>query len=259
MKGCDIGNTGSPLDSPQCFGAGSLRSNDEADNCRVAPSVKEDVGLLDPLAADNQHTLGGILDALPGCNPIQAGPQLAIKQSGCGATEILIGQPVIRAPLPASTNSARSASTKTTSSPSILNKATSTKGSPSQTPSPVSGVKLPSGWTSAGCFSDQVNPRSLGTQPEWWGLPITSSRCIEHCDAMGEIIAGTENGGQCFCGNKLTNSVATPHKCNLPCVGNAKETCGGIGTLSIFKKSGGSKARRAYRRHLAAHGVTAAS
>lgn len=45
MKTCNIGNTGDPLDSPQCFGAGSLRSSSEAENSRVSPSVNEDVGL----------------------------------------------------------------------------------------------------------------------------------------------------------------------------------------------------------------------
>lgn len=45
MKTCNIGNTGDPLDSPQCFGAGSLRSSSETENSRVSPSVNEDVGL----------------------------------------------------------------------------------------------------------------------------------------------------------------------------------------------------------------------
>lgn len=265
IKSCDIGNTGDPLDSPQCFGAGSLRSSSEADNCRVAPSVNEDVGLLDQTASDNSNTHGGVLAALPGCNPVQDGPEAATQKTGCGATTVLNGQPVIRAPQPLSSTSteapvkASSAKTSPTSSTSTNApvKASSTKTAPSEPPS--AGVALPAGWTSTGCFSDNVNHRVLGPRLEWWGVPITSSNCVKHCNSIGKTIAGTENGGQCFCGNHLINSVATPGKCNFPCVGNPKEKCGGSSTLSIFKKTGAHKVRRAHHHRRSGHGVVAAS
>lgn len=234
MKTCNIGNTGDPLDSNKCFGSGSLYSSSETDNCRVAPSVNEDVGLISPTESDNSNTYGGVLPALPGCNQIQAGPGDAKSQSGCGAPTTLNGQPVVRAPPSSST---------------------STKA-PSETPS--SGVTLPAGWTSTGCFSDTVNPRSLGTRSEWWGVPITSSNCVKHCDSIGKSIAGTEYGGQCFCGNQLIHSVAAPGKCNFPCVGNQKEQCGGSATLSIYTKTG-KKARRGHHHRRSGHGVVAAS
>lgn len=245
MKGCNIGNTGDPLDSPQCFGAGSLRSSSEADNCRAPTVVNENVGLLSPTESDYSGTKGGVLDTLPGCNQIQAGPQDATQQKGCGAVTALNGQPVVRAPPPSSTSTKAAV------------QASPTKASPSETPS--SGVTLPAGWTSTGCFSDTVSPRSLGTRQEWWGEPITSSNCVKHCDSIGKPIAGTEFGGQCFCGTKLVNSVAAPGKCSFPCVGNPKEQCGGSATLSIFKKTGGSKSRRAHHHRRSGHGIMAAS
>ena len=272
MKTCRIGNTGDPLDSPQCFGAGSLYSSSVTDNCRVAPVVDEDVGVIDPLASDNGGTLGGVLSTLPGCNPIQAGPGKATQQSGCGAPTLL-GARDPNVPLKADPATSTSTSTSTTFTPTSIptsasveassvvqdssTSASSVPQSPSETPS--AGATLPAGWTSSGCYSDKVNPRSLGTQPEWWGEPITSSNCVKHCDSIGKSIAGTENGGQCFCGNALVNSVAITGLCSSPCNGNSNEICGGPGALSIYKKSGGYKVRRVHRHRRTGHGILAAS
>lgn len=235
MRTCNIGNTGDPLDSTQCFGAGSLRSSSEADNCRVPPSVNEDVGLRDLIATDNSDTRGGVLAALPGCNPIQAGPGDATQQSGCGATTQLNGSPspapVIRAVSPSS--SSTSSSTKLSSTPS---------------PSPASGApkSLTPGWTYSGCFTDTITPRSLGSgRFEYWGKPITSSGCISHCDSLGKKIAGTENGGQCFCGDVLVGSKpANAGACGIPCEGGKEEVCGGRAVMSVFKKKTVSKKMR---------------
>lgn len=255
IKTCNIGNTGDPLDSPQCFGAGSLRSSSEADNCRAPTVVNEDVGLINPTESDHSGTYGGVLETLPGCNPIQAGPADASQKSGCGATTVLNGQAVIRAPPP--NLSSTSTKTPVKTSTTALVKTSSIKTSPSETPS--AGVILPAGWTSAGCFSDKVSPRSLGSRMEWWGEPVTSSNCVKHCNSIGQSIAGTEFGSQCFCGSRLINSVAAPGKCNFPCVGNSKERCGGSATLSIFKKTSSSKVKRVHHHRRSGHGVVAAS
>lgn len=265
MKTCDIGNTGSPLDSPQCFGAGSLRSSEEADNCRVPSlSVIEEVGLIERLGIDHSDTYGGVLPALPGCNPVQAGPENAVPQSGCGAPTVLNGRsPNVPLNPPTSTSTSTSVSTpgptptKASSAIQVSStKTSSVQKSPSETPS--AGVKLPNGWASSGCYSDKVNPRSLDPQPQYWGEPITSSNCVKHCDSIGKSIAGTENGGQCFCGNTLSNSVAVPGKCISPCVGDVKEQCGGPGALSLYKKTG-YKARRVHKHRRGGHGIHAAS
>lgn len=248
MKGCDIGNTGSPLDSPQCFGPGALRLSAEADGCRAKDIFHEDVGLLDPIGADRSGTIGGALKALPGCNPIQPGPQRAIK-AVCPIDSVLksISLPAQTQILPAKSSTTRAAAIKTT---------TSSSPPPSKTPSASSltapGVKLPSGWTYSGCFSDNIDPRSLGTQGEWWGEPITSTNCVEHCKSIGKSIAGTENGGQCFCGNELKQSQAVSSgECDQRCLGDNRQICGGSGTLSIFRKTiAVKKPRRHRQRHV---------
>ena len=117
-------------------------------------------------------------------------------------------------------------------------------------------VTLPTGWTAYGCYSDNLNPRSLDFNG-WWGEDITSSGCADFCHTQGYSIAGTENSGQCFCGNELVKSTQQAlSACNMACKGDASQICGGSATLSIFSSSqpSTSKARRAHKhRRGAAH------
>ncbi|KAK9420758.1 putative WSC domain-containing protein [Seiridium unicorne] len=62
-------------------GAFDLRTDDEMAACKVLPRVDEEV-------------IDGVLAALPGCNPIQPGPEEAVYQHGCGAVNE-IGDPVL--------------------------------------------------------------------------------------------------------------------------------------------------------------------
>ena len=58
---------------------------------------------------------------------------------------------------------------------------------------------------------------------------------VYSCAANGWTMAGTEYGGQCFCGNQLVgSSKADEAKCNMPCDGNAGQTCGGSMVLSVW-------------------------
>ncbi len=114
-------------------------------------------------------------------------------------------------------------------------------------PTVSSNIVLPTGWSAAGCYSDAINPRSLGSWG-YYGEAITSSGCAKYCDSKGYTFAGTENGGQCFCGNELVKAESKPSTdCNLPCRGSDTEICGGPARLSVFvKKVGAGKARRAH-------------
>ncbi|KAL8994263.1 MAG: hypothetical protein Q9169_005716 [Polycauliona sp. 2 TL-2023] len=245
MKTCNPGNTGNPkLDTAQCFGAGAYQEGTAHQACKKASSVNEEIGLNGPLSQ------------LPGCNPIQAGPGLATKPANCAggaavgpapvrssssgviATTSGLGQPTKSVPIPVNTQAPSSSVTPTTSvkagpiTPKETNVVPPSGGSSKLSPSSVnstSGV-----WKSAGCFLDALNPRSLGNRPEWWGQKISTSNCVEHCDSIRAKYAGTENGGQCFCGNDLFNSVSRPGKCTSKCVGDDSEICGGSGHLSIY-------------------------
>ena len=120
-------------------------------------------------------------------------------------------------------------------------------------PTAESNVTLPSGWSAAGCYSDALSPRSLSFWA-YWGEDITSSGCAKYCDSKGYKFAGTENKGQCFCGNELIKAEPKPSAdCNLSCRGSDAEICGGPARLSVFVNSNG-KTKRSHR-HRLAHGI----
>ncbi|KAI4127749.1 MAG: hypothetical protein LQ338_003060 [Usnochroma carphineum] len=248
MKGCNIGNTGDTLDSPQCF-AGKVQSEAAKEACTIPAVINQDIGKSGPL------------NALPGCNPVQPGPGLATKATNCAggtvspATSVASSQTstatsaghIVQTSTPVSTKTA----TATAPSAPVSTETGSSNGGSSSGLQP-SSVNSTSGiWKAAGCFLDALNPRSLGNQPEWWGQQITSSNCVEYCDSIHAKYAGTENGGQCFCGNELINSANQPGKCTSKCSGDAGEICGGSAHLSIYSLDGSVSMtkRTAHHRH----------
>jgi WSC domain len=91
MPTCKPGNTGvPPLSDPTCFGNyGGTYTYPEMDACTIPPTVNEDVGWTYG-EVDNPVggvlTYGGVLDKLPGCNPIQPGPGMASVQTCSGSS-----------------------------------------------------------------------------------------------------------------------------------------------------------------------------
>ena len=83
---------------------------------------------------------------------------------------------------------------------------------------------------------------------------VTTTGCVSYCDSNGYSIAGTEYGGQCFCGNSLASSSQqlAASSCDMPCEGDASQICGGGLALSVYEKSGGMR-RRDRGRHLRRH------
>ena len=132
--------------------------------------------------------------------------------------------------------------------------------SPDSSSDQASNVTLPSGWKAAGCYLDALNPRSLnGIKFAWWGELITSSGCSKYCDEQGYSFAGTENSGQCFCGNELVQSkLMAATDCKMTCRGDAGEICGGPARLSVFTKSS-SMRRRSHKHRRNGHHMVAAS
>lgn len=149
-----------------------------------------------------------------------------------------------------SSNNKAAASTTAAAAPVCTSAAAATSASS------VSNVTLPAGWKAYGCYSDNLNPRSLGFNG-WWGEPVTSSGCADFCNTQGYSIAGTENSGQCFCGNELVQSTLQAScACNMACKGDAGQICGGSASLSVFSSSQPStkRVRRAHKhRRGAAH------
>lgn len=69
---------------------------------------------------------------------------------------------------------------------------------------------------------------------------MTIEKCTSYCVAAGFSMAGMEYSSECYCGNDFSNGASlslTSGSCNMPCSGNAQETCGGPGSISIYTTS----------------------
>ncbi|KAK8009205.1 WSC-domain-containing protein [Apiospora marii] len=67
---------------------------------------------------------------------------------------------------------------------------------------------------------------------------LTIDVCLATCAAQGFKLAGLEYGSECYCGNALQgeNVPTLDERCDLPCLGNNKTTCGGRGALALYVK-----------------------
>jgi hypothetical protein len=84
---------------------------------------------------------------------------------------------------------------------------------------------------------------------------VTNTKCVAYCENAGFSIAGTEYGGQCFCGNELVGSSSIDESsCDMPCEGDGSQTCGGGLALSVYttgaKKSKSKRFAKHFHRHL---------
>lgn len=111
-----------------------------------------------------------------------------------------------------------------------------------------------SGYSYAGCYADQESSRVLsGIEFADVGIgKVSNSACVAYCEAKGFSVAGTEYGGQCFCGSGLPSQTVDESKCNMKCEGNESEVCGGGMALSVYSKGSASKVKRVSR-HLHKH------
>lgn len=245
--------------------------------CTLASIVSplEDIGLT-----------GTALDALPGCNPIQSGPQAAsiYRPSTCGApSEVARGSAPAPVDISASYNAGTSAGAAASSSavadgtstltsvssvpPTSPIRAPATSPSSSSTaPTSVGSGSFPSSftvkgtlgseiWTYQGCYTDLSPDRNMRSLANW-GSGQSSSDCASHCFAAGYSIAGTEYGAQCFCGNMMTSTTKmADNECDHACVANPSEMCGGSSRMSVYAKAGTTLTKRSsyLHRHAVRH------
>ncbi|KAL2271185.1 hypothetical protein VTJ83DRAFT_556 [Remersonia thermophila] len=104
-------------------------------------------------------------------------------------------------------------------------------------PSPNPGVN---GYEYLGCYAEGTTGRALTYAAP--GIPsgeMTVAKCTEACHAANYILAGVEYGGECFCGNTISNGGAPASSgCNILCNGNSSEYCGGPGRLNVYNFEG---------------------
>ncbi|KAA8575343.1 hypothetical protein EYC84_004515 [Monilinia fructicola] len=109
-----------------------------------------------------------------------------------------------------------------------------------------------SGYTYAGCYSDQESNRALsGVEFADLGLDaVSNTACVAYCSAKGYSVAGTEYGGQCFCGDSVPSKKLGASSCHIACDGDAKDVCGGALALSVYSTGGTGKKEKRMSRHL---------
>ncbi|CCA72850.1 hypothetical protein PIIN_06786 [Serendipita indica DSM 11827] len=91
-------------------------------------------------------------------------------------------------------------------------------------------------WTSQGCYVDSVAQRSLPVAMAVSGGPaaMTVESCLDACGTNGYTYAGTEYGGECYCGSSIAAGKAEDGRCSMSCNGNPAEICGGPNGLSLY-------------------------
>jgi hypothetical protein len=235
IDNCDAGDSG----MDKCPGLiGGV--NDPSTSCNIKSSVSE--------------TVSGVLSALPGNNPIgkwgvDSVPKVMLPASSASsakpsATTSTTNTRAVAGIINTETASKESATSSAASSVTTSYKTTTT--SVTKTVSATTGLSLPSasssplpqGWTYYGCYSDNSNRVLSGVKfvTVKSGI-INNTNCAGACDSRGFSMAGTEYGGQCFCGNSLNGSTKLDEsKCNMPCK-NSTQVCGGSYALSVYYKN----------------------
>ncbi|KAL2015330.1 hypothetical protein VTK56DRAFT_5792 [Thermocarpiscus australiensis] len=100
-------------------------------------------------------------------------------------------------------------------------------------PQPNPGVN---GFVHMGCYAEGTTGRALtygvGSIP---GAEMTVDRCTAACLAQNYVLAGVEFGGECYCGNTISNGGAPAASgCDMVCNGNSSEICGGASRLNVY-------------------------
>ena len=137
---------------------------------------------------------------------------------------------------------------------------TDSGAAPTASAAPATGVNSTAhpdidGFKYVGCYQDASQRVLAGETLPNLGK-VSDTNCVTYCASKGWTVAGTEYGGQCFCGNSLV--AATPldeASCNLPCEGDASQTCGGDWALSLYTQDGtvpqgSAKKARHFSNHL---------
>ncbi|KAI0154753.1 putative glyoxal oxidase [Xylariaceae sp. FL1272] len=99
-------------------------------------------------------------------------------------------------------------------------------------PQPNTGI---ANWTHIGCYSEGTTGRALTYGANVAGSQMSAKTCTAACQAAGYILAGTEYGGECYCGNEISNDGAPADDgCDMKCNGNSTEICGGSNRLNVY-------------------------
>ncbi|KAF7536340.1 hypothetical protein G7054_g4595 [Neopestalotiopsis clavispora] len=101
-----------------------------------------------------------------------------------------------------------------------------------QGPQPNTGIQ---NWTHIGCYTEGAKGRALGYKANLAVDQVSGANCTAACKKAGFILAGTEYGGECYCGNTIANNATlATDGCVKLCNANQTEVCGGANRLNIY-------------------------
>jgi hypothetical protein len=92
---------------------------------------------------------------------------------------------------------------------------------------------------SLGCYTDITSNHTLRFVGDFPGAHgnMTVAPCQGACQNAGYMFAGVKFGDECWCDNVI-RGIGAPTSgsdCNMPCSGNASETCGGRNKINIYQ------------------------
>lgn len=95
-------------------------------------------------------------------------------------------------------------------------------------------------WRPLGCYTDKVSNRALPEHGRLvnWPYTTTIESCQEACGRQGYSLAGLEFGKECFCATAIggVSVPASASECNMPCMGDGRQLCGGPDRLDVYQK-----------------------
>jgi hypothetical protein len=95
-----------------------------------------------------------------------------------------------------------------------------------------------SGFKYVGCYKDASTRVLSGEVLPKLGA-VSNTACVNYCASKGFSVAGTEYGGECYCGNGLSTAEELDEaKCHMACKGDEDQVCGGDWALTLYTKSG---------------------
>ncbi|KAJ3579386.1 hypothetical protein NPX13_g1177 [Xylaria arbuscula] len=105
-------------------------------------------------------------------------------------------------------------------------------------PSPEDQTDI-SEYAAVGCWTDDSSQGKalFYRQDNLASSEMTNDKCLKSCLDGGFPFAGTEYGGECYCGVVVGNGTALAtddSTCNMPCNGDSSQICGGPARLSLY-------------------------
>lgn len=169
----------------------TLTLDSVAEGCRIPPSIDEQTS--------------GTLDALPGCNPVQSGPEPALSKSDCEGVDNTIGKPQ-----------------------AYFTDLTQTKS-----------------WSYTGCGTDSIYGRKFtgaSTSSDDMTVEKCVDFCAGKGFSVAGTEYGRECYCANSIPKDAAPVPGYMGNCMMKCAGDAGEYCGGAGTISLYEKcsDGGS-------------------